>query len=64
MHSDAIVKDMYLSINFQVHLNANIQISYDAQRAKRALLRFTENVGPDQPAHLCRLIRTFVVRLQ
>ena len=26
-------------------------------------MQFADNAGPDQPAHLCRLIWTFIVRL-
>ena len=26
-------------------------ISFDAQRTKRTLMQFTDNAGPDQPAH-------------
>ena len=33
-------------------------------RTKRAVMRFMDNADPDQPAHLRRLIRVFVARLQ
>ena len=36
----------------------------DAQFTKRALMQFADDTGPDQPAHLRRLIWAFVVRLQ
>ena len=38
--------------------------TYDAQQTKMALMQFADNSGPNQPAHLCRLIWAFVVRLQ
>ena len=36
-------------------------IVYDALHMKRALMQFADNKGPDQPAHLRRLTRVFVV---
>ena len=41
-----------------------IEVLCNAQRTKKALMRSADYTGPDQPAHLCRLIRAFVVRLQ
>ena len=37
---------------------------YNAQRMNRSLMQFADNTGPDQPAHLCRLITACVVRTQ
>ena len=38
--------------------------TYNEQHMKKSLMQFADNVGPDQPAHKRRLIRTFIVRLQ
>ena len=38
--------------------------TYDAERTNKAIKQFSENAGPDQPAHKRSLIRAFVVRLQ
>ena len=35
-----------------------------AQCTKKTLMQFANNAGPDQPAHLRRLVWAFVVRLQ
>ena len=40
--------------------NFSVKMAYDAQHTKRALMQFAVSEGPDQPAHLCRLIRAFV----
>ena len=37
-------------------------LTYDVQRTKRALMRFADNIGPDQPALMRRLIRAFVAQ--
>ena len=39
-------------------------IPVDAQCMKRALINFADNAGPDQPAHMRRLIKAFIARLQ
>ena len=37
---------------------------YDAEHTKKALMQFGDNAGPDQPAHLQRLIRAFIASIQ
>ena len=38
-----------------------MQVKYDAQTTKRALMHFADNIGPDQHEHLYSLILTFSV---
>ena len=38
-------------------------LSFDVQCTKR-IMQFADNIGPDQSAHMRRLIRTYVVCLQ
>ena len=37
---------------------------YDVQHTKRALMQYIDKAGPDQPAHLHRLIWAFIVNLK
>ena len=44
-------------------LRLNLMLPNDAQRTKKALIQFMNNVGLDQHVHLCSLILAYSVRL-
>ena len=65
----------YLMISFNDLLTYNIvsfeQLGpdqpvkpYNAEHTKKALMQFGDNAGPDQPAHLQRLVRAFIASIQ
>ena len=41
--------------------DVRVNMVYDAQRMKRALMYFADNVSPDQRVHLCSIIWAFSV---
>ena len=53
--TDDVIKDSSLLTKDEV------QVLYDAQHTKRALMLFGDNIGSDQHAHLCSLILAFSV---
>ena len=56
-----IVRSVISQASWRPHIFQ--QIKYGPRREKTCLRWFENNKGADQPAHLCSLISTFVIRL-